>query len=127
MRIRNKNDSHLSSGMCDSILDDITDIKAQLEGYQDSDLPTWWVSKLAVASAYINSLRDYMTYDTSDMEEEGEEDETAEDEAEEGPEEQASEMAAGTEQPIDSDDMIDIADEMLPPSARMMKNAAKTR
>lgn len=124
MRIRNKNDSHLSSGMCQSILDDTTDILSQLAGYEDSDLPTWWVSKLAVASAYINSLRDYMTYDTSDMEEEGEEDETAEDEAEESPEEQASEMAAGIEQPID---MVDVADEMLPPSARMMKNASKAR
>jgi hypothetical protein len=65
-----------------------------------------------------------MTYDTADMLEEAEESETAEDEALESPEEQASEMAAGIEQPID---MVDVADEMLPPSARMMKNASKAR
>jgi len=120
MKIKHKNDSHISSGMCQSILDDITDIMNQLSGYEDDDLPTWWVSKLAVASAYINSLRDYMTYDTSDMLEEAEEDETPEEEAAESPEEEALEQSEGIEH-------IDIADEMLPPSARMMKNAAKAR
>ena len=127
MRIKSKNDSHLSSGMCQAILDDTTDILSKLEGYEDDDLPTWWISKLAVASAYINSLRDYITYNTSDMLEEGEEDETAEEEASESMEEQAMEMAEGIEQPLESDDLTDIADEMLPPSARMMKNAAKAR
>jgi hypothetical protein len=129
MKIRNKDDGHLSSAMCQSSIDDAMEIMSAISGIEDCCLPTWWISKLAVASAYLNSLRDYVTYNMDDILEESgmEEGETAEEEAAESPEEQASEMAAGIEQPIESDDMMDIADEMLPPSARMMKNAAKAR
>lgn len=127
-RIINKTDSSLVSGMCQGIIDDANDILSQIP--DDCCLPTWWTSKLAVASAYLNSLRDYVTYSIDDLLEEAEENETPEDEAAESPEEQAQEMLAGiedTEEDDDEDDMTDIADEMLPPSARMMKNASKAR
>ena len=30
------------------------------------DLPSWWTNKLAVSSAYLNSLRDYIVYETNE-------------------------------------------------------------
>ena len=107
--MKNKNDSYLSSGMCQAILDDSADILRQLEGREDDDLPVWWISKLAVASAYLNSLRDYITYNASTMVEE----------EDEGLEEVV------TEEPAQIDNLTDLEDSMLPPSARMMKNAVK--
>lgn len=112
--MKNKNDEGLVSAMCQSIIEDATDINAKLEQLEDRDLPTWWTSKLAVASAYINSLRDYITYNTDDTLEQA--DEETEQESEETNED--SEL-------IESDDLTDIADEMLPPSVRMMQRATK--
>ena len=34
---------------------------------KDEDVfPTWWTNKLAVSSAYLNSLRDYIVYETNE-------------------------------------------------------------
>jgi len=125
MTIRNKNDGHLSSGMCQSAIEDATDIMAQIASMEDCHLPTWWTSKLAVASAYLNSLRDYITYNMDDiLEEAGMADDTeAHENAESVDYEATEDMMEGGD--TESDDMTDIADEMLPPSARMMKNASK--
>jgi hypothetical protein len=113
--MKNKNDNNLSAGLCQAIMSDATDIIKQLSSLEGHDLPTWWTSKLAVASAYINSLRDYITYNTDDiLEEAGEE--SKEEEAETSEPEEAS---------MSLEDILDTIDEMLPPSARMMKNAIK--
>ena len=29
-------------------------------------MPSWWTNKLAVSSAYLNSLRDYIVYETNE-------------------------------------------------------------
>lgn len=125
MTIKNKNDGHLSTSMCQSLIEDANDIIKQIADIEDCCLPTWWTAKLAVASAYLNSLRDYVTYNRDDiLEESGMEDGTSEHEdAESSDQEMAEDVAEGEDN--ESDDMLDIADEMLPPSARMMKNAIK--
>lgn len=112
MTIRNKDDGQLSSAMCQAAIDDATDIMSKIDSMEDCSLPTWWTSKLAVASAYLNSLRDYITYNIDDILEESSMEE-------EDSDEEASEDEVG------ETEMIDVADEMLPPSARMMKNATK--
>ena len=125
MTIKNKNDGHLSTGMCQAAIDDATEIMAKIGSIEDCCLPTWWTSKLAVASAYLNSLRDYVTYNMDDILEESESgEEGPEHEASETPEEELVEDAVEgeTEQ---TEEHVDLADEMLPPSARMMKNATK--
>lgn len=127
MTIRNKNDGHLSSAMCQASIDDATEIMAQISNIEDCCLPTWWTAKLAVASAYLNSLRDYVTYNMDDiLEESGMTDDTAAHEnAESADQEMTEDAAEGEDTEVESDDIIDTADEMLPPSARMMKNAVK--
>ena len=118
MTIRNKNDGHLSAGMCQAAIDDATEIMSKIASMEDCYLPTWWTSKLAVASAYLNSLRDYVTYNMDDILEESEmTEDVAEDENEEASEDEVGETETA--------EMVDTADEMLPPSARMMKNAIK--
>lgn len=111
--MKNKSDEGLVSAMCKSIIEDATDINAKLEQLGEHDLPTWWTSKLAIASAYINSLRDYITYNIDDIIEEAKE---------ESEEISDSEEESDIEEP---EDMMDISDDMLPPSARMMQRAAK--
>lgn len=103
--MKNKNDEGLVSAMCQSIIEDAKDITNKLDQLGEHDLPVWWTSKLAVASAYINSLRDYITYNT-----------------ENGVEEENEQLEDSEEDIVESEDMFD---EMLPPSARMMKNATK--
>ena len=114
--MKNKNDNNLSAGLCQAIMSDATDIIKQLSSLEGQDLPTWWTSKLAVASAYINSLRDYITYNTDDMLEEADEESKEEESETSEPEEEAN---------MSLEDLLDTIDEMLPPSARMMKNAIK--
>lgn len=104
--MKNKSDNYLISAMCQAIIEDAQNIIDSVP--DDCCLPTWWTSKLAVSSAYLNSLRDYVTYSSDRLEE---------DEPEEIEQEQ--------EKPETEQDMIDIEDAMLPPSARMMKNAVK--
>ena len=33
---------------------------------EEESLPSWWTNKLAVSSAYLNSLRDYIVYETNE-------------------------------------------------------------
>lgn len=103
--MKTKSDNSLVSAMCQAIIEDAQNILDSMP--DDCCLPTWWTSKLAVSSAYLNSLRDYITYNSDELEESEGEDSEMEDTQEE------------------MQDMIDAAEDMLPPSARMMKNAAK--
>lgn len=78
----------------------------------EEQLPAWMQSKMTLASEYIDGFYDFYKYSdysivsTTEVEDEEESDDAEEDSAE-------------------SEDMMDTADEMLPPSARMMKNATK--
>ena len=93
-----KSDNTLTSDICASILNNVTVISTALTREDCCELPSWWISKLSAASAYLETLKDHLS-------------EEAEEQVEEA---------------IESDDtLIDIADEMLPPSARMMKRLQK--
>ena len=97
-----KSDEGLLASMCEAIIEDATDILKQIKD-KEIEAPTWWTSKLSICSAYINSLRDFVIYNTDEVleTEENEEDDST---------------------------LIDIPqedDSMLPPSVRMMKNAAQ--
>ena len=50
---------------CKTIMEDAGDIQTRLAmmGTTDS-LPSWWTNKLAVAAAYMDSMRDYLLYPT---------------------------------------------------------------
>ena len=49
------------------IQEDVVDMYNSLMSKKDEDdLPTWWTNKLAVSSAYLNSLRDYIVYETNE-------------------------------------------------------------
>ena len=49
------------------IQDDVVDMyNSIMSKREDDDLPTWWTSKLGVAAAYLNSLRDYIVYETNE-------------------------------------------------------------
>ena len=52
---------------CKTIMEDATDIHTKLAmmGTMDS-LPSWWTNKLAVAAAYMDSMRDYLLYPTNE-------------------------------------------------------------
>lgn len=105
--MKNKSDTGLLASMCEAIIEDANDILAQLNGADELEAPTWWTSKLAVSSAYINSLRDFIIYNKEELVEEPEtedEEPKTEDEL--------------VDQPVEAED-----DSMLPPSVRMMKNA----
>lgn len=62
----------VSSSMkqCLQIVEDSTDIYNKLSPFSsEASLPTWWTNKLAISSAYLNSLRDYLMYDGETVEE----------------------------------------------------------
>ena len=103
--MKNKSDNSLVSVMCKAIIEDTQNILDSIP--DDCCLPTWWTSKLSVSSAYLNSLRDYIAYNT--------------DELYESEESQAEDI----EYESAEEEMPDVEDAMLPPSARMMKNASK--
>lgn len=65
-------DVRSSKRMCESTIEDAEDIIRNLPRDKEASLPTWWTNKLAVCSAYMNSLRDYLVYQPNDMEEENE-------------------------------------------------------
>lgn len=70
------NDASSARRMCEAALEDINSMLSALP--EEGSLPSWWTNKLAVSTAYLNSLRDYLVYsDTS--EESEEEDEEGED------------------------------------------------
>ena len=49
------------------IQDDVVDMyNSIMSKREEDDLPTWWTSKLGVAAAYLNSLRDYIVYETNE-------------------------------------------------------------
>ena len=49
------------------IQDDVIDMyNSIMSKREEEDLPTWWTSKLSVAAAYLNSLRDYIVYETNE-------------------------------------------------------------
>jgi hypothetical protein len=47
--------------MLKTIIEDATDSLDILKAIDD-DIPVWWTNKLSVCSAYMNSLRDYISY-----------------------------------------------------------------
>lgn len=93
--------------LCKSIIEDAEEILRNLPE-EETELPTWWTNKLAICYAYVNSLRDYAVY--QGFEEEGEEEPETEDESngDSSMEESEGEMEA---------------EDMMPPSARMIRNA----
>lgn len=105
-----KSDEGLLASMCEAIIEDAKDILAQINN-KELEAPTWWTSKLAICSAYINSLRDFVTYNVEEIVEPEESDET---------ETEAEDLI---DQPIEAETEED--DTMLPPSVRMMKYASQ--
>ena len=71
-----KKDGHVdvasSRRMCQTIIEDATDILQALPEDSEAELPTWWTNKLAVCSAYVNSARDYLVHSTSSKEDSSE-------------------------------------------------------
>ena len=109
--MRIKNDEGLLASMCEAIIEDANDILNELRTSDDLEPPTWWTSKLAVSSAYLNSLRDFIVYNKDEIVEEPESEE------EDGESETEDELV---DTPVEAED-----DSMLPPSVRMMKNATQ--
>ena len=60
------------------IQEDVVDMFNSLMSKGDEeDLPSWWTNKLAVSAAYLNSLRDYIVYDTNEAATQDAEDSTS--------------------------------------------------
>ena len=92
-----------SRRMCKTIIEDANDILESLP-MSEIALPTWWTNKLAVAAAYLNSDRDYLVYTMQ----------------------QASNEEASAENTEDQTITIDFNaddDDMIPPSAKMVKES----
>ena len=49
--------------------EDAVQILQALEGRPDEKLPSWWMSKLTLASDYLNKARDYLIVPSETMEE----------------------------------------------------------
>ena len=94
-----------SKRMCQTIIEDATQIRTKLDSMGPEDkLDTWWTNKLAVAAAYLNSDRDYLVYTMQ----------------------QASNEEASAENTEDQTITIDFNaddDDMIPPSAKMVKES----
>jgi hypothetical protein len=111
---KTKSDSVESSlRMLRTIIENAEDMLTSMPEDMDDCLPVWWTNKLAISSAYLDSLRDYLVF--SDKEEltddESEEDEESEDE--------------GMEEPEEDEDYSEYDDYyMLPPSVRMVRDAS---
>ena len=89
---------------CANIIEDCKDIITALPNDDEASLPTWWTNKLAVAAAYLNSDRDYLVYTMQ----------------------QASSTEASAENTEDQTVTIDFNaddDDMMPPSAKMVKES----
>lgn len=78
MKKSGSSDVQSSKKMCKTILEDAEDILGTLKQLDDDNLPTWWTNKLAVCSAYMNSLRDYITYSPSNEDDDEDDDEREE-------------------------------------------------
>jgi hypothetical protein len=57
-----------SRRMCQTLIEDANEIITGLPTDEEASLPTWWTNKLAVSTAYLNSLRDYLLYGVEDEE-----------------------------------------------------------
>jgi len=89
---------------CANLMEDCRDIINALPNDDEASLPTWWTNKLAVSAAYINSDRDYLVYTMQ----------------------QASNEEASAENTEDQTITIDFNaddDDMIPPSAKMVKES----
>jgi len=117
MRKSGHTDVASSRRMCMTIIEDAEDILRALPRDSEQELPTWWTNKLAVCSAYLNAARDYLTYATDPMEEEQklEVEEDNEDES-------SSDVVEIIEDHME--EMMEDLDDMLPPSAKMVKHAS---
>lgn len=69
-----------SKRMCEATIEDAEDIIRNLPRDMEASLPTWWTNKLAICSAYMNSLRDYLVYQPAFEEEEEDDDDESMDE-----------------------------------------------
>ena len=49
--------------------EDAMEILEMLDGRPDEELPSWWMSKLTLASDYLNKARDYLLVPSETMEE----------------------------------------------------------
>ena len=98
--------------LCKSIVEDAETILTSLPE-EDTELPTWWTNKLAICYAYINSLRDYAVYQGFEEDEEDE----SETETENSSEEDSNGETSAEETEMEDEDM-------MPPSARMMRSAS---
>ena len=90
--------------LCTNIIEDCEQILKALPSDENAPLPTWWTNKLAVSAAYINSDRDYLVYTMQ----------------------QASNEEASAENTEDQTITIDFNaddDDMIPPSAKMVKES----
>ena len=56
-------------------VEDAMNILSILETHPDANLPSWWMSKVTLASDYLNKARDYVLYDGQPIQEEEELDE----------------------------------------------------
>lgn len=92
--------------MIKTIIENCEDILRVLPDDNEDCLPVWWTNKLAISSAYIDSLRDYISY--SDIAEDESDDESDEDDSED----------SFTEETVEDEYY------MLPPSVRMVRNAS---
>lgn len=119
---KTKSDSVESSlRMLRTIVENAEDMLASMPEDAEGCLPVWWTNKLAISSAYLDSLRDYLIFSDKEelMEDESEEDEmdSKEDEMDSKEDEMDSEE--------DSISYTEFDDSyMLPPSVRMVRNAS---
>lgn len=89
-----------SKRMCEATIEDAEDIIRNLPRDKEASLPTWWTNKLAICSAYMNSLRDYLVYQPDglkdmDSEEEEDDDESDIEEDDENEAENNDELETG--------------------------------
>lgn len=86
-----------SKRMCEATIEDAEDIIRNLPRDKEASLPTWWTNKLAICSAYMNSLRDYLVYQPDDLEEmESEEEDDDENEVENNDELETGQVRVGS-------------------------------
>lgn len=107
----------MTIALCASMKEDIDGILAKLPK-EEACLPSWWTNKLTISAAYLNALRDYITYSV-------EEDSMVVEPESESEEPSATMMPIEEEEDDDEEEDEEEDYSMLPPSYRGMKNAAK--
>ena len=67
IEIKDHSDIASTKRQLKEIQDDYLDIFNSVNSKgDDEELPTWWTNKLAVSAAYLNSLRDFIVYETNE-------------------------------------------------------------